>query len=320
MRSATQYEKGMPMKLSIVASMYLSSPYLHEFCRRCRGAAQKVVGDDFEIILVNDDSPDDSMVIALELRKQDGNIIVIDLSRNFGHHKAMMTGLMYACGERVFLLDCDLEEPPEVLAEWWDRLDTNTDLDVIYGVQPSRKGGRFERMSGWLFYRMFNTLSPAKLPANVIVARLMTARYVRALTDHRDQEMYLFGLLTLTGFRQEAAKVVKQDKGSSAYTLLRRFSLFVNAITSFSNYPLYAIFYLGMSISMFAFIFILFLIINRFCYSGQSITGWTSLAVSIWAVGGLILTAVGVIGIYLAKIFSETKPRPYTIVRQLFGR
>jgi putative glycosyltransferase len=193
------------MKLSIVASMYLSAPYLREFCGRCRAVAQRVAGDDFEIILVNDDSPDDSMAIALELRKQDGNILVIDLSRNFGHHKAMMTGLMHACGERVFLLDCDLEEPPEVLAEWWDQMDANADVDVIYGVQPSRKGGPFERMSGWLFYRLFNALSPAKLAANVIVARLMTARYVRALIEHRDQEMYLFGLLTLIGFRLHLA-------------------------------------------------------------------------------------------------------------------
>lgn len=308
------------MKLSIVASMFLSAPFLREFSGRCRAAAQQVAGEDFEIILVNDDSPDDSMATALELRKQDGNIIVIDLSRNFGHHKAMMTGLMHARGERVFLIDCDLEEPPEVLVEWWNRLDADADLDVIYGVQPSRKGGPVERISGWFFYRIINALSAQTLPANTIVARLMTARYVRALTEHRDQEMYLFGLLTLTGFRQEAVNVIKQDKGSSAYTLLRRFSLFLNAITNFSNSPLYAIFYLGVSISVCSFLFILFLIINWFFFSGQSVTGWTSLAVSIWALGGLVLTSVGVIGIYIAKIFSETKPRPFTVVRQVFGR
>lgn len=308
------------MKLSIVASMYLSAPYLREFWGRCREAARQVAGEDFEIILVNDDSPDDSLAIALDLRKQDGNIVVIDLSRNFGHHKAMMTGLMHARGERVFLIDCDLEEPPEVLVEWWDRLDANTDLDVIYGVQPSRKGGAFERISGWLFYRIINALSLQTLPANTIVARLMTARYVHALTEHRDQEMYLFGLLILTGFRQEAAKVIKHNKGSSAYTLRRRVSLFVNAITNFSNSPLYAIFYLGLSISVFSLLSILFLIMNWFFFSGSSVTGWTSLAVSIWALGGLVLTSVGVIGIYLAKIFAETKPRPLTVVRQVFGR
>lgn len=308
------------MKLSIVASMYWSASYLREFYRRCRAVAQKVAGDDFEIVLVNDDSPDDSLAVVMELRKEDDRIIIIDLSRNFGHHKAMMTGLMNASGERVFLIDCDLEEPPEVLADWWDRLDADVDLDVIYGVQPSRKGGRFERISGWVFYRIINALSPVKLPVNVTVARLMTSRYVRALIDHRDQEMYLFGLLTLTGFRQEAVQVTKQDKGSSTYTLLRRFSLFLNAITNFSNFPLYAIFYVGIGISTLAFIYIVFLIIKKLLYSGQYVMGWTSMVVSIWTVGGFILTALGVIGIYLAKIFTETKPRPFTTVRKIYGK
>lgn len=306
------------IKLSIVASMYMSALYLSEFCRRCRIVAQKVAGDDFEIVLINDDSPDDSLAVALELRKQDRRIKVIDLSRNFGHHKAMMTGLIYARGERIFLIDCDLEEPPEVLDDWWNRLDADADLDVIYGVQPSRKGGLFKRVSGWVFYRIINTLSQVKLPANVLVARLMTARYVHALVEHRDREMYLFGLLTFTGFRQEAVKVIKQDKCSSAYTLRRRVSLFLNAITNFSNYPLYAIFYLGIGVSAFALVSIVVIVVNWFLYSGQIVTGWASLAVSIWAVGGFVLTALGVIGIYLAKIFSETKPRPYTIVRKIY--
>lgn len=308
------------MKLSIVATMYMSAPYLHEFYRRCRVAAQECAGDDFEIVLVNDGSPDDSLSVALGLHKEDSRVIVVDLSRNFGHHKAMMTGLMYAHSDRVFLIDCDLEEPPEVLVDWWTRLNANADLDVIYGIQSFRKGGWLERSSGWLFYRMFNALSRVKLPTNVIVARLMTARYVQALITHKDQEMYLFGLLILTGFRQEAVNVDKHDKGSSTYTLRLRFSLFLNAITSFSNYPLYIIFYVGLGISVSSFLFILFLVIKWFHYPGQGVVGWTSLVVSIWTVGGFILTALGVIGIYLAKIYAETKPWPNIIVRQVYGR
>lgn len=308
------------MKLSIVASMYMSAPYLDEFYRRCSTVAQEVVGDDFEIVLVNDDSPDNSLTVALDLREQDCRIVIIDLSRNFGHHKAMMTGLMHARGERVFLIDCDLEEPPEVLADWSNRLDANSDLDVVYGVQTTRKGDWFERVSGWAFYRLINTFSQVNLPINAIVARLMTARYVRALTEHRDNEVYLFGLTNTTGFRQEAANVTKQHKGTSTYNLLRRISLSINAITSFSNSPLYAIFYVGIGISVFAFVFVIYLVINRFLHPGQGVIGWTSLAVSIWAVCGFLLTSIGIVGIYLAKIFSETKPRPYTIVRQIYGK
>src|SRR5437867_12042423 len=122
------------MKLTVVSSMYLSARYLREFCRRCGSAARACAGDDYEIILVNDGSPDDSLAVALALRTEDRRIIVVDLSRNFGHHKAMMTGLMRSRGDRVFLIDCDLEEPPEVLPDWWRRLDSDPELDVVYGV------------------------------------------------------------------------------------------------------------------------------------------------------------------------------------------
>lgn len=299
--------------------MYMSSKYLREFYERCQYAAQSVVGDNYEIILVNDGSPDNSLDVALALHKQNNRVIVVDLSRNFGHHKAMMTGMNYAHGERVFLIDCDLEEPPEVLGDWWDRLDKNQNLDVVYGVQSSRKGGWFERISGNLFYAIINMFSPVKLPANVVVARLMTARYVSALVNYRDQELYLFGVLVFAGFEQEGVVLTKKDKGSSTYTLIKRLSLSLNAITSFSNYPLYAIFYLGVTISILSFAYIGYLITLKLFFPEQGVMGWTSLAVSIWAVGGFILTALGVIGIYLAKIFTETKPRPQTIVRQIYG-
>lgn len=308
------------MKLSIVATMYMSAPYLYEFCDRCKAVARQKAGDDYEIILVNDGSPDDSLAIALELRHFDNHIVVIDLSRNYGHHKAVMMGLMHACGERVFLIDCDLEESPELLTDFWERLDANADIDVIYGIQTTRKGGVFEKISGWAFYRIINALSNVKLTPNVIMARLMTAGYVQALTAHKDQEVYLFGLLSFTGFRQEGVQVAKLDKGSSTYTLRKRLSLSINAITNFSNYPLYFIFYTGIGVSTFSFVCILLIFINWIFVSEKIVVGWTSLALSIWAVGGLVLTALGVIGIYLAKIFIETKPRPYAVVRQIYGK
>lgn len=306
------------MKLSIVASMYKSAPYLKEFCERCCKAAEGAAVDDYEFILVNDDSPDDSLEVALALRKEDARIKVIDLSRNYGHHKAMMTGLKYAIGQRVFLLDCDLEEPPEVLSDWMLRMDDDPGLDVVYGVQKSRKGDWIERLSGWIFYRLVNMMSSRKLTVNMIVARLMSARYVKALVEHCDQEMYIFGLMELAGFRQQPLSVVKSCKGTTTYTFGRRLALMLNAVTNFSNKPLYMIFYWGVTISAFAFMYVIYLVSKWFYYSGKIVLGWTTLAVSIWAVGGFILTALGIIGIYLAKIFSETKPRPFTVIRHYY--
>jgi putative glycosyltransferase len=231
----------------------------------------------------------------------------------------MMTGLIHARGERVFLIDCDLEEPPEVLLNWWHRLEADVDLDVVYGVQPSRKGKWFERVTGSLFYRLLNAISPVKIPENVLTARLMTRRYVQALVQHRDREVFLLGLWCLTGFRQEADVVKKGHKGSSAYTLKRRFSVLFNAVTSFSNYPLYIVFGCGLFISLLGFLYAGYLVVYRLLHPGGVLSGWTSVIASVWIVCGLILSAQGVLGVYLAKVFSEVKPRPYTVVRQIYG-
>ncbi len=155
------------MELSIVTTLYCSEPHIKEFCNRMIAAAQKIT-PDFELILVNDGSPDNSLTIALALYHTHHNIKIIDLSRNFCHHKAMMTGLMHAGGERVFLIDCDLEEPPEVLDEWSNQMNADADLDVVYGVQSSREGSWFKRISGWIFYRLINAFSTVKLPVNTL--------------------------------------------------------------------------------------------------------------------------------------------------------
>ncbi|HPS01445.1 MAG TPA: glycosyltransferase family 2 protein [Candidatus Sumerlaeota bacterium] len=308
------------MKLSIVTTLYQSAAYVNEFHRRVSLVTRQLVQEDYEIILVNDGSPDNSLQVAVGLTEKDPHVLVVDLSRNFGHHKAIMTGLSEARGERVFLIDCDLEEPPEIVAGWWNRLEADPDLDVVYGVQPSRKGNWFERISGSLFYCLLNAISPVKIPENVLTARLMTKRYVQALVQHRDREIFLLGLWCITGFKQEAEVVTKGSKGSSAYTLRRRFSLFFNAITGFSNYPLYIVFGLGLFISLLGFLYAGYLVVFRLLHPNWVLSGWTSVIASVWIMCGLILSAQGVLGVYLAKVFSEVKPRPYTTVRRIYGK
>src|SRR5579872_1841666 len=153
------------MDLSIVATMYHSADFLVEFHRRCVASAEKLGVKDFELVLVNDGSPDESLNRALELHRQDPRVVVVDLSRNFGHHKAMMTGLKYAKGELVFLIDCDLEEPPELLETFYTEM-KSAPADMIFGQQETRRGGFFERFSGGFFYWMLNLLSNYPLPAN----------------------------------------------------------------------------------------------------------------------------------------------------------
>jgi len=284
---------------------------------RAADAATQLVGTDYEIVLVNDGSPDRSLELAVQLSKVNSHIVVVDLSRNFGHYKAMMTGMAHAIGDRVFLIDSDLEEKPEWLLSFAEQMDRQ-DCDVVYGVQEQRKGRFFERWSGLWFYRLFRGITGLALPDNVVTARLMTRRYVEALLRHDEREVFLAGLWVITGFDQQAQGVRKLSTSETTYTFRRKMSLLVNSITAFSNAPLIAIFYIGILISGVAAAYAVYLI-AYWLFFAKPLSGWTSVMASIWLLGGMIISFIGVIGIYLSKIFLETKRRPYTIVRQIYG-
>jgi putative glycosyltransferase len=309
--------RGTDVELSIITTMYQSAAYLRLFYERMRTAAE-AVGDDFEIIFVNDGSPDDSQEIAQAICDEDPRCRVIELSRNFGHHKAMMTGLAHAQGELIFLIDCDLEEEPEWLIPFKGVLE-GEEADVVYGVQEHRKGGILERVSGELFYRILGLVSGVPIPRNVVTTRLMRARYVEELVAHQDREVFLAGLWAITGFRQVPYGVRKGSKGCSAYNFPRKLAITVNAITSFSAKPLYWIFVLGMVIVFVSTCSAITLVLQKLIYN-QVLSGWTSLIVSIWFLGGVAIFCIGIVGIYVAKIYSEVKQRPYTSVRSYYAR
>lgn len=306
------------MKLSIVATLYQSSPYINEFHERASASAKQMVGDDYELVFVNDGSPDNSLDLAISLTEQDSHVVVVDLSRNFGHHKAMMTGLAHAKGERIFLIDSDLEEEPEWLETFAQKMKQDG-CDVVYGVQERRKGSWFERWSGQWFYRFFKSLTGLALPENVVTTRLMARRYVNALLSHQEREVFMAGLWHITGFDQRPQVIKKHHTSETTYTLRRKLSLLVNSVTSFSNAPLVSIFYIGVVISLFALAYIAYLV-THWLFLAKPMSGWTSVMASIWLLGGMVISFIGVVGIYLSKIFSETKQRPYTIVKQIYAK
>ena len=303
------------MELSVVTTLYQSAPFLEEFHRRISSEAARLT-KHYEIVLVNDGSPDHSLDVALGLHEGDPHVKIVDLSRNFGHHKAIMTGLAHARGERLFLIDCDLEEPPELLGTFQREL-TRTRADVVYGIQEKRKGALFERLSGELFFKAFNALSPHRLPPNVTTVRLMTRRYVDSLLLHQEREMVVAGLWVITGFEQVALPVQKGSRGGSSYDLARKGIVLIDAVTSFSDRPLIFIFYLGLLIVLLASLAAAYFVVRRLFF-GVLLAGWPSLIISIWLLGGLTLFCLGLIGIYLSKVFVETKQRPYTIVRAVY--
>jgi putative glycosyltransferase len=302
------------VRLSIVTTLYRSAPTIEEFYRRALAAAEPIT-DDIELVMVNDGSPDDGLDLALALHRADPRVVVVDLSRNFGHHKAVMTGLAHATGDQVFLIDSDLEEELELLTRFHERL-AKGDCDVVFGVQETRRGQWFERTSGALFFSLVDALSDQRIPRNIVMARLMTCDYVRALIHHRDREFLLAHLFQLAGFRQVALPVRKLSVSPSTYTLRMRMEMAVKYLTTSSTKLLYLILYAGIAIFALSLLTIAFFI-TRYLHSGIGVDGFTSLIVSIWFFGGLTTLILGVLGVFVANILSETKRRPYTVVRRV---
>ncbi len=302
------------MQLSVVTTLYRSSGTVEQFHTRVAAVAE-ACADEIEFIYVDDGSPDDSGDRVLELMGADSRIRLVELSRNFGHHKAAMTGLQHARGDRVFLIDCDLEEDPGLLGQFCDEMKRSS-VDVVFGVQAgARRGGILERTTGDLFYRLFNVLSTIQIPRNILTIRLMTRPYVNALTSLGDREMYMAGLMSFAGFRQLGVPVDKESKGTSLYSILRRIALLVNAVTSFSNKPLRWIFYLGVGVLILSGFAVGLLLLRK--AMGGTLEGWVSVMVSVWIFGGLILFCLGIVGIYLGKVHAEVKRRPLTMVRRV---
>ena len=303
------------MRLSIVTTMYKSNDYVIPFYEQISEHASRIT-EDYEIIFVNDGCPEGSLRKATKLKEEDFRVRVVNLSRNFGHHKAMMAGLSIASGKLIFLIDIDLEESPSLLSNFYRVLSSDKDLDVVFGVQKIRKGGGFEKISGNLFYTIINKLSGIKIPQNLITARLMKREYVDALMTFTEKEFIIAGVWTLAGFNQKSVQVVKQNKGNSTYNLSKKVRLAVNLIASLSSKPMTYIFYLGVCITTFSFLFVLRLILGKLI-NDSMISGYTSTIVSIWLIGGIIIFSIGILGIYLATIFNEVKARPLYIIKEI---
>jgi putative glycosyltransferase len=302
------------MKLSIVTTLYRSAGTIDEFCRRAI-AAGAAVTDEIEIVLVNDGSPDDSLERALALHNADPRLVVVDLARNVGHHKAMMVGLTLARGDLVFLLDDDLEEEPELLTRFHERFKAG-DCDVVYGVQEKRRGSFFARMPGTIYFALLEWLSDEKIPRNTMTARLMTRDYVRALVRHRDREFVMSQLWSATGFRQVAMPVRKLQLSESTYSLRQRVEIAIRHVTTTSTKLLYLIFYAGFLLSSLAALTIGYYV-WQYTFIGIPVDGWTSLIVSVWFFGGLTVLILGILGLYIANLLTESKRRPYAVIRRV---
>ncbi len=222
-----------------------------------------------------------------------------------------------ASGDFVFLIDSDLEEPPETLLEMLAMLQRDIPaVDVIYGVQKNRQGTVQHTLFGWVFYRVFNALSDVAIPNDALTVRLMTRRYVDALLLHNERTIALDGLFALTGFEQHALPVQKAYKGYTSYTFMKRVALFLRYLIIFSSVPANVITATGLITATLAAVYAVY-VFGTYWLTTNPVEGWTSLVLLVLFFNGILLTGVGICAAYLSFIFQEVKGRPVVIVKDI---
>jgi putative glycosyltransferase len=299
------------MKFSVVTTLYKSEQYLNEFHKRMTGVLEALT-DSYEIIYVDDGSPDRSMRVIQEIKQFDSKTKLLKLSRNFGHHTAILAGLEFSKGEFVFLIDSDLEEQPESLLQLYDTLLSNHELEMVYGVQERRKGGVAERISGALYYKFLNFVSNSKIEPNQMTLRVMTRKFVNALNSYQDKHFTFLQLVARVGFKSLGIKLNKKSSSKSTYSIYDRFRLALKSFTLGSTWMLSAVFVIGLSIFGIG-IVITSATVIQWAVS-KNLPGWTSILCSIWILGGILMMSIGILAKYLESTLLESKNNPRFIV------
>lgn len=302
------------MKLSIVTTIYHTAKCVEEFHRRCIEVADRMK-IELETIFVNDGSPDTGVQVASELAKRDHRVVVVDLSRNFGQFAALWVGIEQATGDIIAILDGDLDDDPLWLENFY-KVMTEGGWDVVYGIEQRPQRAPLYRAGRRLFYFALNRLSSVSFPENVLNARLMRRRYVNALLEFPEREIFLSGLMYAAGFAQTGMEVSRLERSKTKYSILKLVRLFVNSVTSFSIRPLLFIFILGLALSALAGLYFVVLIYRKLVY-GIDIEGYASVMGAILLFSGIIIFFNGVIAIYIGTIFLEVKGRPRALIRDI---
>ena len=305
-------------QLSIVTMVYKSLPFLEEFLTQASAAARQHCGDSYELVFVIDGSPDDSLAFLRARQARDAHIAIVDLSRNFGHHQAAWCGLHVARGERVLIIDCDLEVAPSVLEVFAARMQA-TRADVVYGYQEKRAGDVARKTLGDLFWRVFNLMSPTPVPRNICTERLMTRRYVDALLTMGDRNLFLAGMYFWVGFEQVGVPLQRKLRaGRPSYNFFRRAQLMVRAISAFSSLPLQASFWIGFAIALACAAYGSTLVVRKLLHPEAVLSGFTTLSLLISLSAGMIMMSLGVIGLYVSRIYNQTQQRPVYLIRSVY--
>jgi len=309
------YFKNSSM-LSVIIPCYNEADNLEVLYNRLTQVMQQLESK-YELIFVNDGSTDTTLEGMKSLAKLDNKVRFRDLSRNFGHQIAVSAGLDVAEGEAVVIIDADLQDPPELILEMYEKWKTG--FEVVYAQRKSRKGENFlKKFTAKLFYRLLSRITSFEIPVDTGDFRLVDKKVVRALRQMPEAHKYLRGQIAWIGFRQTFVEYERDARhaGETGYTYKKMITLALNGITAFSNIPIKFVTFSGFVVSGIAFFMILFSLYSKYFLEEAYVSGWASLMVSILFLGGIQLISLGILGEYLARVNTEVKQRPLYFVRE----
>ena len=302
------------MDISVVIPVYgcrAALPELHK--RLCDSLGQ--ITSEFEIILVDDCCPQNSWVEIKKICESDTRVVGIHLSRNFGQIRAITAGLDHAKGDWIVVMDCDLQDRPEAIIELYNKAQEG--YDVVFARREERKDSFITKTLSKMFYKVYDYFTDGNFDNAIcnfsISKRVVIDNYCRMREQNRAYTMFIKWL----GFNQTAIdlKADERFEGKSSYNFRRKMKMAFEVITSQSNKPLLFAIKSGFFIALVAMIYILYLVC-RFLFTGNVTAGWTSTIASIYLVGGILLCAIGVVGLYVGNIFNETKNRPLYVIAE----
>jgi dolichol-phosphate mannosyltransferase len=313
--NVTQAEDSVPC-LSVVVPCYNEAEGLRELHRRVTLACRAEVESSYELVLVNDGSTDDSWKIIRELAEEDPNVVGVSLSRNHGHQLALTSGLSLCRGERVLILDADLQDPPELLGQMMDLMDKGA--DVVYGKRIRREEETwFKKFTAAVFYRALDRLVEFPIPVDTGDFRLMSRRAVDVLNAMPEQHRFIRGMVSWIGLTQVPLHYLRQGRyaGSTKYPLGKMVRFAVDAISSFSIVPLRLASYLGVLFGIGGLLTLAYVLYSWL--TNQTVQGWTSVISIVLILGSAQLFLLGIFGEYLGRLYLESKRRPLFVIDQI---
>jgi glycosyltransferase involved in cell wall biosynthesis len=305
--------------LSIVVPCFNEEACLSALHERVGTAARNSVGDDYEIVLVNDGSRDGSWPVMRTLAASDPHVVAVNLSRNHGHQLALTAGLDLSRGDMILIIDADLQDPPELLPDMIAAMRAE-DADVVYGVRRSRSGETaFKRATAHGFYRLLSRATEVDIPVDAGDFRLMSRRALDALLAMPEQARFIRGMVAWIGFKQVPFAYDRQERfaGSTKYPLKKMMRFALDALTGFSSAPLKLASHAGLWLSAGSVLLILY--IAYAWATGRNIQGWTSLMLVVVVLGAIQMFALALMGEYIGRLYNEAKGRPLYIVQEVAG-